>query len=237
MTIHSKFLIHWTGKDIEKKANNAEDQYIIRLKDILQKGLRMNPGIERIHGKNEKWVEIKIARVCFTEVKLTQTEEHAMRYGGLGIGFHRNYVLEREGNPAFYVQNGDKGHIIENIDFLFKQIKSLSSETNKALEVICGYLKNMSDYNKEEFKYYDEMEWRVVHIDKLTGPNNYIQDYDEKTEEGDKFYRLKVLPEDIKLIVFPNNLALEKALKDKDFCSYFSSYVPNLITLEDCKNF
>jgi len=55
MTIHSKFLIHWTGKDIEKKANNAEDQYIIRLKDILQKGLRMNPGIERIHGKNEKF--------------------------------------------------------------------------------------------------------------------------------------------------------------------------------------
>lgn len=236
-TIHSKFLIHWTGKDISEEANNLKEKYIERLKDILQKGLRMNPGIEKIYGKNKKWVEVKIARVCFTEVKLTQTEEHAIRYGGLGIGFHRNYVLEREGNPVLYVQNSDKGHIIENIDFLFKQIKTLSNETNKALEVICGYLKNMSGYNEEELKYYDEMEWRVVHIDGLTGPNNYIQDYDEKTDGGDKFYRLKVLPEDIKLIVFPNNLTLKTALKDKEFCSYFSAYVPNFIALKDCKNF
>jgi len=33
----------------------------------------------------------------------------------LGIGFHRDFVLSREGNPVLYVQNGDKGVLIENL--------------------------------------------------------------------------------------------------------------------------
>ena len=139
------------------------------------------------------------------------------------------------------MQNGDKGHIVENFDILRGWIGSLSHDTvgenMKVFEIILGYLKNMSCRNGNELKYYDEMEWRVVHIDRLTGPNNYIQDYGKKTKEGKKVYRLRVQPKDVQLIVFPDSETMRLALKDEEFFNYFNSYIPTLIALDDCKNF
>lgn len=242
-TIHSKFLIHWTGKDINpynrKLDTDMRKKYVKRLKDVLRKGLYMKPGEEKIYGKNNKWIKAEIARVCFTEIKLTQTEKHAKRYGELGIGFNRNFVLEREGNPVFYVQNGDKGHIIENFVVLRDLMDELSADKakTKELEIILGYLKNMSCRNENELKYYDEMEWRIVHIDRLTGPDNYIQDNGEITKEGKKIYRLKIQSKDTHLVVFPDNETVRLALKDEEISEFFKSYMPTLIVLDDCKNF
>jgi hypothetical protein len=248
--IHSKFLVHWTGKDINSFNSEINDNlrkeyiarlYIARLRDNLLKGLHMRPGKETIYGKDNKGITAEIARVCFTEIKLTQTEEHAKRYGRLGIGFDRNFVLEREGNPVFYVQNGDKGHIVENLDVLRGWMSSLPPNTVGSkideLGIIFGYLKKMSDRNENELKYYDEMEWRIVHIDRLTGPNNYIQDYGETTEQGKKFFRLKVRPKDVRLIIFPDNETIRLALCDEKISDYFKSHIPTLIALDDCENF
>lgn len=243
--IHSKFLIHWTGKDINKYNREMTDElrkeYVEILNNDLQKGLYMSQGREKIYGKDNKCIEIKIAKVCFTEIKLTQTQEHAKRYGKLGIGFNRDFVLEREGNPVFYVQNGDKSHIIENLDFLHKFVKKYSNPIEDkmldTLNIILGYLKNMSCRNENELKYYDEMEWRIVHIRRLEGPNNYIQNIGETTKEGEKSYRLKFNSKDVQLIVFPDNKTIQLALKDEEFSNYFNSYMPTLIALDDCKNF
>ena len=123
--IHSKFLIHWTGRDIN---HDDRKKYVDKLKSVLQKGLCMNSGKETIYGKDSKRITAKIARVCFTEIKLTQIEEHAKQYGRLGIGFNRDFVLEREGNPVFYVQNGEKSHIIQNLANLISLMKSLPDD-------------------------------------------------------------------------------------------------------------
>ncbi len=249
-TIHSKFLVHWTGKNINPDNREMNDslrkEYIDLLKDDLYKGLCMNPGKETIYGKDNKPITAEIARVCFTEIKLTQTEEHAKQYGRLGIGFNRDFVLEREGNPVFYVQNGEKGHIIENFHVLRNWMGQLPfdtvvseikvSEIINVLAMISGYLKNMSCRDENELKYYDEMEWRIVHITRLEGPDNYIQDIGE-TKEGKKKYRLKVSPKDVRLIVFPDSGTLRLAMKDEKISEYFNSYMPTLIALDDCKNF
>ena len=245
-TTHSKLLVHWTGKNInldnKKMDDDLRKKYVDLLKDDLCKGLCMNPGKETIYGKEDREVTAKIARVCFTEIKLTQTEEHSKRYGKLGIGFNRDFVLEREGNPVFYVQNGERGHIIQNLNKLISWMKKLPYNTGvgsniEELAIVLGYLKNMSCRNENELKYYDEMEWRVVHITRLEGLNNYIQDIEEKTKEGKKKYRLKVSPKDVKLIVFPDSETLRLAMKDEEISKYFNSYVPTLIALDDCKNF
>jgi hypothetical protein len=237
--IHSKFLIHWTGRDIN---HNDRKKYVDKLKSVLQKGLCMNPGKETIYGKDSRRITAEIARVCFTEIKLTQTEEHAKQYGRLGIGFNRDFVLEREGNPVFYVQNGEKSHIIQNLTNLISWMKSLPDDDIvglriKELEIISGYLKNMSCRDENELKYYDEMEWRIVHISRLEGPNNYIQNIGETTKEGEKSYRLKFNPKDIQLIVFPDSGTLRLAMRDEEISEYFNSYMPTLIALDDCKNF
>lgn len=239
-TIHSKFLIHWTGNDTTLDNKNS---YINRLKDVLQNGLQMRPGEETIYGAGGSYIKAEIARVCFTEIKLSQTEKHARMYGQLGVGFNRDFVLEREGNPVFYVQNGDNGHIIQNFDELAGWLKKLPPDTFELdlnfgkLGMIAGYLKNMSDRDKKELKYYDEMEWRVVHVSRLEELNNYIKYLEETDEKNKKIYRLIVRPEDIKLIIFPDNQIMQLALGDKEILKYFNSYMPTLIALEDCKNF
>ena len=84
MSVHSKILIHWTGrKDINPECKNMSgdlrEEYVARLRDICRKGLYMNPGEERIQGINGTWIQAKISRVCFTEIRLSQAKDHAKK--------------------------------------------------------------------------------------------------------------------------------------------------------------
>lgn len=96
---HSKFLVHWTGhRDLEPLPDHEKtEKYALRLKDWYQNGLFTKRTIDpelaiRLSGpgrpvnklKNERFV-----RLCFTEVRLSQADEHSKRYGRLGIGFTR----------------------------------------------------------------------------------------------------------------------------------------------------
>jgi len=121
----------------------------------------MRPGEEVIHGSNGTSLSSKISRICFTEIGLSQAENHARLYGMLGIGFHRDFIMEREGNPALYVQNGDKGVLIENLAKVFTFLREKDREVLAQLEVVGGYLKNMSHQNEMDLEFYEEMEWRT----------------------------------------------------------------------------
>jgi len=175
MSIHSKYLIHWTGKGLNLEEVHIQESYLNRLKDICCKGLYMNRGRERIYGRGGTSITATISRVCFSEIRLSQVSDHAKLYGGLGIGFHRDFVIEREGNPVLYVLNGDNGVVIENFAHLHKSIKS-NGQMLKELEIILGYLKNMSDRNDSTLKYYEEMEWRVVHLNRLEDKYISVED-------------------------------------------------------------
>jgi len=112
--IHSKFLVHWTGKDFHTPEavldDNIRKQYIDRLIDILTNGLFMNKNeeeTERIYDSEGGWIQSAVSRTCFTEIKLSQAKKHAESYGQLGIGVEREFVTSRYGNPVFYV-TGEK---------------------------------------------------------------------------------------------------------------------------------
>lgn len=236
MNIHSRFLIHWTGRDISTNKplqliNTKMQSFVARLKDIIQNGLEMNFGRETIHGKSGTWIKIETARVCFTEIKLSQVLRHAEEYGLLGIALSRKFVLARYGNPVFYVQNGDRGTVVENMDIIRGSVKN-NRELQKRFEVVLAFLKNMSDKNKEDLKYYDEMEWRIVHSDLLENEGHIT-----KYSEGNGYY-LKLRADHIKAIVFPNHKTKKMALEDSWLRQYlFSKKIPMITTVLDCKNF
>jgi hypothetical protein len=94
-----------------------------------------------------------------------------------------------------------------------------------------GYLKNMSDTIETDFNYYEEMEWRVVHLHCLEG--KFIMPIDKNLGT----YRLKFTPDDVKLIVFPDSETKEMALRDAFFVDYFKQFQPILATINDCVNF
>jgi hypothetical protein len=114
-TIHSDFLIHWTGWDIDKqfdpdwKADTVStrirdglvEAYSQRLKDILRFGLWMTQSNDnqeiRVNGR--KFAKPLVARTCFTELKLSEARKHAEKFGRLGIGVKRYFVFDRLGGP------------------------------------------------------------------------------------------------------------------------------------------
>ena len=102
--VHSAFLIHWTGKDIDseddqhwyrsaksKTSKYCTEAYIERLKNILKYGLWMTEEQkdDLYFGHNDAIKIPTIPQTCFTELKLSESRKHARRYGRLGIGVKR----------------------------------------------------------------------------------------------------------------------------------------------------
>lgn len=235
LNIRPRFLIHWTGCDISKKnpknlSQSEMEQFVERLKCIVREGLWMKPGEESISGKENRYIKIKIPRVCFTEIRLSQVEKHAQQYGLMGIGLSRQFVLSRYGNPVFYIQNGSDGIVVENLDIIRGHISK--HEVIKALEVVLGFLKNMSDPGKKILKYYDEMEWRIIHSDLLER-----EGWVSKSKQNKRLY-LKFGANYIKIIIFPNRKTKEMAIEDSWLSSkLFNRKLPMIATIQDCKNF
>jgi hypothetical protein len=175
--VHSDFLIHWTGKDIDTEydiawANEHSSKtkpalialYLERLKYILKYGLWMtkNPEDEYLEIADEKIKRPYTARTCFTELKLSSARAHAADYGRLGIGFKRFFLFNRLGAPMTYYQHDRK-------NWFFPPYFSNSS--GYALDdYFACFLKRMTMKAEDgtlQYKYYDESEWRIIYSDEI----------------------------------------------------------------------
>ena len=239
MTIlHTKFLVHWTGKDFHAPPTNPLDDkirkhYVARLADILKNGFFMRRNTEeseRVHDAEGGWIQGAIARTCFTEIKLSMAKRHAQEYGSLGIGITREFVIERYGNPVFYVTNGDHSNIVTCArkihDFLAKTDQDVFLE----FRTLMGYLKKMGEQNSDDLVYYDELEWRIVHLPRLESEGRItVQDRKEH------IYRIKLETEDVEVLVFPDKQTKDLALENTDISDLI--HKPICVTMDDCENF
>ena len=188
--VHSDYIIHWTGKDIDKdqvwtnaqllKTNikdpvwtdfhssitnpEVNELYLERLKYILKYGLWMTKNEEDKYLKiNGECIERPSpARTCFTELKLSDVRSHAAEYGRLGIGFKRFFLLDRLGSPMMYYQPNRK-------NWFFPHYLSNRKQYNSNDYFAC-FLKHMTreaNDNTLEYKYYDESEWRIIYSDDI----------------------------------------------------------------------
>ncbi len=134
------------------------------------------------------------------------------------------------GNPVIYVQNADTGIIVEALDRIRGHITN-DPEIVRTLEVTLGFVKNMSHQNDSDFEFYDEMEWRIVHLDHMMG--TYIREQDA----SNGLYRLVLNPTDIRLLVFPDEQTKLMAMRDQNIKGFFQDEWPMMATVEDCQNF
>lgn len=233
--LHAKFLIHWTGKDFDQDrklelSGEIGKKYLERLRSCLRDGFYMKLEEEEFHDAGGGWIRRDMSRVCFSELKLSKAVSHAKKYGLLGIGVSRDFVLERYGNPVFYVYNGRHSNLVlkarEVRDFLETHNKAILG----AFEVILAYFKKMNEKDKSELSCYDELEWRVTHLDKLE--ENKILTVADKSKH---IYRLKLKKEDVKVIVFPDKATKDKALEDGEILRLIDN--PICVTVSDCEHF
>ena len=224
MGIHSKILVHWTGKDIEKYPAEKKSQlYVERLKDDLQFGLYAKTSVEASIRK----MKINLTRLCFTEIRLSQARKHAERYGKLGLGFTRDFIMNKGGRPVIYIpfEVAADGRLLEDsIRKVYEKSKD-NQEVRRSSEWIMAHVKRMSNGKDED--YYEEMEWRIVHHAK----DEFIKNV------GEGVHRLKFEATDLRVIIFPDEDTKQLLLKDHYIKDYLFKHMPIMATLEDCSNF
>lgn len=195
---HSDWLIHWTGYDIDHdydcdwwrpRKNTVLNRsivqpYLERLKWTLRYGLWMLPDTDPIRlvndntGRSQRYKRPPVWRTCFTELKLSEAQTHALRFGRLGIGFKRMFVFDRLGLPMIYYRPEKM-----NWPFLCGAPKS-----RKFTEFSACYLKSMAEKNSRKsyrhYEQFEESEWRIIYSpeiekklasnDKTKGLNRYF---------------------------------------------------------------
>lgn len=187
--VHSDFLIHWTGKDIDQfyqpdwyadhssKTNDAaENAYRKRLADILQFGLWMTsePGFEIAGGRSPE-----TPKCCFTELKLSESRRHACRYGRLGIGVKRPFLFERSGRPMAYF-----GFRVTSDDPLLNACARDLQDRN-----LLNFFKPMNSGRTLNYDLYSESEWRILHFRELLAARKVIDPRDEKNAREHAYFK------------------------------------------------
>jgi hypothetical protein len=197
----------------------------------LEKGFEMGKGKEEIYDLDGKLLETFVSRVCFTEIKLSVARKHSQRYGSLGLGVDRDFVLKRYGNPVFYVKSG-KSNVAVNANKVLESLKSNDPSGNILLEyrTLLAYFKNMNDRGSENLEYYDELEWRVTHLNRLESEGRL-----SVVDRTNHVYLLKLKPGDVKVLVFPDEETKKRAFNNTRFSRLIEK--PICLTIDDCENF
>jgi hypothetical protein len=189
------------------KLEQLEDEYLMRLRSILKHGLWMNtpsdtdkePDSETtlcVNKRPSRNISLPedTARVCFTELRLSQARAHAERYGRLGIGVKPPFVLDRGGRPVIYLgpkTNRERDAFFRACDRLFhdspqrqalfgacERLFKGDQERNAFLSTwqeifkdtdphLLHFLKPMHSSRGAPADFYAESEWRIVYTDLL----------------------------------------------------------------------
>lgn len=192
--IHSDFLVHWTGKDLDcsfdpqwhqrSKSSTEGDlteRYLERLRGILKYGLWLTTEPE------QKWqvcgvdvIAPSTAKTCFTELKLSESRNHARQYGRLGIGVKRPYVFNRNGRPVVYFgfkKQADHDHFL----------KSCAEELSNS--DFLNFFKPMNSSDELNYDWYSESEWRILFMQGLLDSGFIIDPRDPKNVDAHKYFQ------------------------------------------------
>lgn len=146
--VHKHPLYHWTGRDIESSTSSSStdisgnyigpqsplndsqrEEYINRVKSTLAKGLWIKaPEKPEKIGAGQQLINICQPIVCFTEWALEESIPHVSRYGRLGFGFTKQFVLASGGQPVTYVNNNLKLPYLKSFLRIHKLVEKLKAK-------------------------------------------------------------------------------------------------------------
>ncbi len=206
--IHSDFLIHWTGKDIDKrdeddkliwckpvedKSKTDEDEtqsYIKRLNEILQFGLWMTEETKEDEDSLRVASIPRTPKTCFTELKLSESRKHAEQYGRLGIGVKRPFLFKNWGRPLIY-------YLREQLD---KDIFLKDCVSNLEDKKLLNFFKPMNRSGEAlTYDFYAESEWRILFFQELLRQKLIKNPRDPKNEKENKYFNKLTFEEQAKL--------------------------------------
>ena len=145
--------------------------------------------------------------------------------------WNRGFVLERYGNPVFYIESGES-NVAVNANKVLEFLKSNDTTGEILLEyrTLMAYFKNMNDQGSNDLEYYDELEWRVTHLNRLESEGRLTV-----VDSAKHQYMLKLNPCDVKVLVFPDEQTKTKAFNDTRFSKLIEK--PICLTIDDCEHF
>jgi hypothetical protein len=152
--IHKQQLFHWIGRDIDRRyrprpnpSDDAVTMFLGHLRGSLENGLWVKTPEPPEHFRlREQSYQLRRPITCFTEWSLGDSLPHTTRYGRLGFGFSKRWVIERGGQPVTYFRHSRQSLFLRLIFKLVKAARrpqlheALSGPDHAALEQGVDYL-------------------------------------------------------------------------------------------------
>jgi hypothetical protein len=151
----SECLIHWTGRDSDKRGADTLS--------IIASSCELLLSYNRIH-VFDWYHEIHEKMVCFTDVPLGHSNTHCRRYGRFGVAFHKLKLMNAGAQPVFYVSHAAKRDMDTIFRFLRQQSRSttLAPDVFRALHRHFYFMQRLSEGRADgRDTYYYEREWRL----------------------------------------------------------------------------
>src|SRR5687768_18425202 len=106
--VHKQQLFHWIGRNLDKENRGREtmaDPLVQKCLDYVRQSMESGLWVKRPSkpeefalGKDRLMLTRPIA--CFTEWSLDESLPHTERYGRIGFGFPKRWVIERGGQSV-----------------------------------------------------------------------------------------------------------------------------------------
>ncbi|MEY5019147.1 MAG: hypothetical protein RLZ22_235 [Verrucomicrobiota bacterium] len=146
--LHRKLLFHWTGPRPVRSVKSREDRvkYLELLASMLDEGLRYSVPDSR----HSEWIlkdEIRATHpmLCFSEWGVSESNAHSGRYGYMGLGFTRKFVMNKGGRPVVYIPNNQTDPFRQALVEVIQAIREGRKENAKLYrhaELLASYLKS-----------------------------------------------------------------------------------------------
>ena len=239
MNIRSQILIHWTEPrlpaDLSESIKPTSVGYVDLIRSIYDKGLRFsipNTG-DRLFGSSIHSPKIpQVPMICYTELRLSDVQEHTKRYGKMGIGFDRDWLKRDCGaNPVFYVQNTWGSVVTTNLPSIISECQKIEN-----LEAFLSFVKPMSEFFDPDSTNYEEMEWRMISRPAYIAKDNGLIPIDDAERlEKDGYFRFPL--DRVLIIVAPDEETQKAILHDPKIQKYFDKHMPMMVTTDSCSQF
>jgi hypothetical protein len=141
--LHRRLLFHWTGPRPEKTVRIRENRilYLDLLESILTNGLRYS------RPDDSNWEEVfngafvaSRRMICLSEWGLGESAAHSGRYGWMGFGFTRKFVMAKGGRPVVYVSNSRRDPFRKALQRVLETAEQ-DGELRIHADLVANYLK------------------------------------------------------------------------------------------------
>lgn len=157
MAISTNSIIHYT--DTFEKVSS-----------IIKEGFRIKYCAEEIQTREDRVAAFAHPVISFCDIPLSEAHEHFDLYGHYGIGLTKDWAKKNGVNPVLYISKDSR--ISQYIGQTFAAYQSIDGShkdlIKETLVMIKCFTKNYSGplkrgkIDSEDYKFYDEREWRLV---------------------------------------------------------------------------